>query len=817
MQENFFCKMTKKLKLAILCGGPSLERGISLNSARSVMDHLQHPELDITAIYFDHKKNPYHISTAQLYSNTPSDFDFKLQKTAKKLSPTALKTLLKTIDLAFPVMHGAFGEDGTIQRLLKRNNVPTVGSPAEACKRCFDKYDANEFIREKGFYAPPSTVLKIYAKDHKKIIDRFFHDHHITRAVVKPATGGSSIGVFSVNTPKQALEKVELLFSKRMDTRVVIEPFCEGTEFTVILLENRFGMPVAVLPTEIETDYQNHQVFDFRKKYLPTRQVTYHCPPRFNNATIERIQVQAEQLFAVLGMRDFARFDGWLLPDGNLWFSDFNPISGMEQNSFLFQQAARIGLSHRDVLQLILKNACRRTNLPEPTFAPPITPRKKKPVHVLFGGDTAERQVSLMSGTNVWLKLRDSEKYNPTPFLLDQDHNVWELPYSLTLNHTVEEITANCARAERDEKKLHALIEKVRWRLALPEKTFSTRFFSPEKMSLKQFITLSKKQNAFVFIGLHGGIGEDGTLQSLLAQNGLNFNGPDAACSRLCMDKFETIQALKGMEGQGIFTPQQRLATTASLLKKSPHELELFWKKLRKELNSTTPIVKPRSDGCSSGVAKLTTSQDLKNYLNYATRGSHPIPANTLSAQTGIIEMPTTALKELLFETFLQTDRIRMTGNRLKHLPHHHWIEVTVGVLEKNGKLRALSPSLTVASGNILSVEEKFQGGTGVNITPPTADIIPTALLTKAKKSIERIAQKIGIRGYSRIDTFLNTKTGDLCVIEVNTTPALTPSTVLFHQALAEPIPLSPRELLETLIENKLDESGAKAYTIHRS
>ena len=144
---------------------------------------------------------------------------------------------------------------------------------------------------------------------------------------------------------------------------MVVEPFCEGIEFTTIILQNRFCMPVAVLPTEIEMDYKDHQVFDYRRKYLATRQVTYHCPPRFNDDVVERIQIQAEQLFTVLGMRDFARFDGWVMPDGNLWFSDFNPISGMEQNSFLFQQSSRIGMSHRDLLRFIVRNACRRYNI----------------------------------------------------------------------------------------------------------------------------------------------------------------------------------------------------------------------------------------------------------------------------------------------------------------------------------------------------------------------------------------------------------------------------------------------------------------------
>jgi D-alanine--D-alanine ligase len=762
------------------------------------MDHLQSPTIEIVPIYFDQKKSPYHISTAQLYSNTPSDFDFKLQQTAKKLSPTALKTLLKSTDLAFPVMHGQFGEDGGIQRLLKRHKIPTIGSDVDACKRCFDKYDANEFIKSKGFNTLPSAVLKIYHNDHKQIIEQFFRDHKIKRAAIKPATGGSSIGVFSVGTPKEALEKTQLLFSKRMDTRVVIEPFCEGIEFTVIILQNRFGMPVAILPTEIETDYQDHQIFDYRKKYLPTRQVAYHCPPRFDNPTIERIQVQAEQLFTTLGMRDFARFDGWLLPDGNLWFSDFNPISGMEQNSFLFQQAARIGMSHRNLLQHIVRNACARHNIKFPLKTKNLKLKTKK-VHVLFGGNTSERQVSLMSGTNAWLKLRDSTKYEPHPYLLDTDKNVWKIPYALNLNHTVEEVMENCKNAQRDDERLHFLIEKVQLRLALQPGEANEPFFLPKKMSLEKFI----KNSPFVFIGLHGGMGEDGTIQGMLTKAKTPFNGPSQVCSQICMDKHKTAQKLQGLESAGIFTAKQETHKINEFSTFTQKDFELFWGKLTKNLDSKHPIVKPQTDGCSSGVIRLHSAHDLQRYIDIARSGAHSIAPHTLTEQPGIIEMPTTPMQQLLFENFIETDYVRVIGNKLKWKRKNGWIEVTTGVIEQNGKLHALSPSLTVAQGHVLSVEEKFQGGTGINITPPSNYIVKPAALNKAKKSLEKIATILGITGYSRIDTFLHVDTGDLIVIEVNTTPALTPSTVLFHQGLTEPTPLYPRELLEKLIENK--------------
>jgi D-alanine-D-alanine ligase-like ATP-grasp enzyme len=129
------------------------------------------------------------------------------------------------------------------------------------------------------------------------------------------------------------------------------------------------------------------------------------------------------------------------------------------------------------------------------------------------------------------------------------------------------------------------------------------------------------------------------------------------------------------------------------------------------------------------------------------------------------------------------------------------WIEVTVGVLERAGILKALSPSITVAEGGALSVEEKFQGGMGVNITPPPLDIFSARAVQQVRTRIEHVAQRLWIREYARIDAFVERRSGRVIVIEANTLPVLTPSTVLFHQGLVERPPLMPRELLELLLE----------------
>src|SRR3989344_8320429 len=134
------------MKIALICGGPSPERGISLNSARSIVDHLSDEKIEIIPFYLDQSKHAYRISTSQLYSNTPSDFDFKLAETGKPLSREAFVRALKNTDIVFPVMHGPYGEDGGIQGFLEKHGLPYVGSSAASCKLAFDKFKSNEHI-----------------------------------------------------------------------------------------------------------------------------------------------------------------------------------------------------------------------------------------------------------------------------------------------------------------------------------------------------------------------------------------------------------------------------------------------------------------------------------------------------------------------------------------------------------------------------------------------------------------------------------------------------------------------------------------------
>jgi addiction module HigA family antidote len=797
-----------KLKVAVICGGPSLERGISLNSARSVIDHLSREEVEIFPIYVDVYKNFYFLSKSQLYSNTPSDFDFKLHSAAKKVSENELLDKLKKMDVVFPIIHGKFGEDGELQAFLEKNNIPFVGSSSLTCQKMFDKHSAFFILERHGYATIPTEILRKGSLDLEKNITNFFQKYTLGRVVVKPIAGGSSIGVFSAYSPKEATEKTLKLFENNLGEEALVEPFCFGKEFTIIVLQNPDGSPVALIPTEIQVNYDGGEIFDYRRKYLPSQNTFWFCPPRFEDKIVEDIRKKAEELFKLFNMRDFARLDGWLLNDGRVIFSDFNPISGMEQNSFIFQQASRIGLTHGDLLWNILCNACSRYNIKVKQRHNTLE-EKKEPLHVLFGGSTAERQVSLMSGTNVWLKLRKSKKYQPEPYLLDFSNCVWHLPYSFSLNHTVEEIYENCLTAPATVERLERFLLDIKKRLIYAPKNFDVKKNLPKQLSFDEFIKISKEKNAFVFLALHGGEGENGAVQQKLEENNLLYNGSNPKTSELCMDKYLTGAAISKMGDEKILTVPKKQIKMSSFNNFTKMDFENFWFSLQKELTSKTFIIKPQKDGCSSGIVRLFSHEDLQKYIDFVRKKISTIPPNSFKNQAAPIEMPLKFEDDYLIEMFVETDFIRIFKNELVHKIKTGWIELTVGVIEKNGLYHSLNPSITISEGEVLSVEEKFQGGTGINITPPLESIISQSSLKSIKKNVEKIAKNLSIENYARMDLFFNVKTKITYLIEVNTLPALTPSTVLFHQALAEKNSIYPREFLESLIETKKNASIA--------
>ncbi|MBS0625683.1 MAG: hypothetical protein JSS32_06500 [Verrucomicrobia bacterium] len=766
------------LHIAILCGGPSKERGISLNSARSFLDHTSSLPLRLHIFYLNPKGAYFQLQPSELYSNTPSDFDFKL---AGPLPEKELIGRLKKMDLLFPLIHGTFGEDGQLQQFLEKHSIPYVGSPSNVCRDIFHKRRARELLAQHGFSVLPTMSFQTQEIQ----IESFWQKERLTKAVVKPAESGSSIGVLTATTPEIAKKAASQLWDQGF-REILVQPYIREIEFTVCVLENR-GAPISLIPLEI--DFGSGEIFDYRKKYLPSDETRYYCPPRFDQKIIEKIQGEAERLFKALGLRDFARIDGWVSKEGKITFSDLNPISGMEQNSFIFQQASRIGMSHADLIEYILRQALFRygKELPEKASQKSKTER---PVFVLMGGKSSERQVSLLSGTNVWLKLRLTEQYKPVPFLLDPEETVWELPYGFTLHHSVEEMVEHCQRAEATADASKPFVEKIRQRLSLPP---LTSIETPRPMSLDAFLKMAEQSKAFVFVALHGGIGEDGTLQKKLEKLNIPFNGSDASASKLCMDKRKTALRIAALKDPWVL-PMLQISFRAT-------ETDFLWERATARFKTEDLIVKPQQDGCSTGVVRIRSKAELHKYLDLLHRKAKQALPGTFRDQANAIEMPA-ASQPFILEPFIHTDKVTIEGTQLQYNPSSGWCEMTIGILEKKNRYKALNPSVTVAENHVLSVEEKFQGGTGINLTPPPPFILSAKAREQVQKGARRAAAALGIRGYARLDLFVECKTGRIRVIEANTLPALTPSTVLYHQALSSKPPIAPKELLVSFIQS---------------
>ncbi len=760
----------KRKKIAIICGGPSAERGISLNSARSLFDNLDREKYEVTVLYVNPKLKFFRISETEIYSNTPLDFDYKLKGGEHMLDKKKLDALLKKMDVIFPAIHGAYGEDGQLQTMLEKIGVNYLGSNPRACLNTANKHICQEILKKHGFFTLKDFVVKKGGKLPKLGKGSW---------VAKPLHGGSSIGVQYISDEKELKSKLQEVF--KHEQQAIIEPEVQGREFTIIVLENGVGEPVALMPTEIEL--HRDRFFDYRKKYLPTAETRYHTPARFDEKTTEKIRIQAAHAFKCLGMNDFARLDGWVLDDGSIWFSDINAISGMEQNSFLFQQAALLGLSHSQLLDYIINK-----KITKPTQAD----RMREEIPVIFGGSTAERQVSVMSGTNVWMKLKSSRKYQPIPLFLSFEQKIYYIPQFLCLQHTVEEIEEkirllkNSHQFEKIEKESSRILRE----LDIQKKDVQEPLFVPRQTSIESI----SKDYGFLFLGLHGGAGENGTFQAILDRIRLPYNGPGAECSALCMDKFLTGEKIENAEIPGVSIAKKYLMPI-------DEDPEKTWKKLREQKFSPSIILKPRGDGCSAGVIRVDTQNEFKKAVAFFRSGNPCIPAKAVHKGHGQIDLPSKKLDEILIEDFIFTDKVTLENLKIHWKKRSDFIEITVGFLGEKGKLTVMPPSQTIANMETLSLEEKFMGGTGINLVPPPKQYVKPSAVKNAQRRLKKVADILGIECYTRMDCFMNRKNGELIIIEANTLPALTPSTTFFQQAASLPKPLNPRQLLEKIIE----------------
>ncbi len=304
------------MKVAVLQGGRSLERSVSLRSGAQVRDGLGRLGHEAVAIDTD--------------------------------SGLVEKLIAAEPDVVFIALHGRDGEDGTIQEVLEALRLPYTGSGPAACVRATDKILAKHLMRSAGIPTPPFFAL------HETVVKELGGAAALPSVegglgfpmVVKPAHGGSALGV------KFAREDTELpgamVGAFSYDSRILLERHIRGRDLAVSIIEdeNPEALPV------VEAVPREEDFYDYESRY-GIGMTTFVCPAALPAETTARAQQLALEVYGLLGCRGFARVDLMLeLQSGELWVLETNVVPGLTETSLLPQAADAAGIGFDELLEV---------------------------------------------------------------------------------------------------------------------------------------------------------------------------------------------------------------------------------------------------------------------------------------------------------------------------------------------------------------------------------------------------------------------------------------------------------------------------------
>lgn len=565
-----------KIRVGVFMGGKSIEREVSLNSGRTICDHLDTTNYTIIPIFQDKKGILYLLPWHFLHRGKISDFEHRLPTEAERITWDNLKDL---IDFMYIAVHGRFAEDGTLQGFLEILGIPYLGSGVFASAVGMDKAMQKSFLQKHGIATPRGIVVSPHEIDHydETHLLKSLQDQHISfPVVVKPHQEGSSLGVRIVqseNNLYDALHHACHIYPKKRQP-VLVEEKIEGMEFsciTIINAETRNWN--ALLPTEVVSS-PDVEFFDYQQKYMPGR-ATEFTPARTSAKNLALIQKTCIDVAQALNMSTIARIDGFLTSDDKVIIVDPNTLSGMGPSSFLFREAAHQNMSHSQLINHLIE-----TSLRELPLGQKLLERKEKidmetpktRVAILMGGRSNEREISLESGRNVTYKL-SPQKYQSIPIFVSAAMELYVLDQKLLVRNSTKEIE----------------------QLVTPD----------IKIGWSDLPTIAD----FVFIALHGGEGENGCVQGALEMLGLPYNGSSVLASALCMDKFKTNNFL---HSKGFDVPRNMLISHEEWTAHPEDTIQRITKQLPLPL-----IIKPHDDGCSVMVQKIRTTSDIAAALNH--------------------------------------------------------------------------------------------------------------------------------------------------------------------------------------------------------
>lgn len=344
--------MSKKIKVAILYGGRSVEHGVSVNSARNIFEYIDKKKFEpvpigisLTGKWYLTQGVDKNVKKGEALSLTldPENAGFTIISSGKKIK----------VDIIFPVLHGTDGEDGSIQGMIKAMDIPMVGTGVLGSSMAMNKIVAKRLLKEAGL---PVTEFLAFRYDEKdKLSFNAIAKKLGTPFMVKSASLGSSVGVSKVNSKKDFAKAVEDAF--RYDHEMIVEQYVSGREIECAVLGNY--PPEASYPGEVVIS-KNYEFYTFDAKYVDPDAVRIDVPAKLSKPVAEKIRKASVKAFEALHCEDFSRIDLFLDKKGNIYVNEINSIPGFTNSSMFPVMWQERGVSFPDLITRLLGLAQER-------------------------------------------------------------------------------------------------------------------------------------------------------------------------------------------------------------------------------------------------------------------------------------------------------------------------------------------------------------------------------------------------------------------------------------------------------------------------
>jgi D-alanine-D-alanine ligase len=366
----------RRIRVALVFGGRSSEHAVSCATAASVLEAMDRDRYDVVPVgiakdghWVLAPDDPEPLRLAPGHEpevdGTASSVIVPTSATDRTLvvhEPGAPPRTLGEVDVVFPLLHGPFGEDGTIQGLLDLADVRYVGSGVTASATMMDKHVMKVLLAASGLPVGPYVVVtdKDWRRDPAAAMERV--SGLGWPVFVKPARAGSSMGITKVTGPEGLEAAVEA--AREHDPKVVVEAAVTGREIECGVLEGHGTAPTRTsVPGECVV-LRNHDFYDFDAKYLAEGDVRLDAPADLPDAVAERIRTMAARAFDVAGCEGLARVDFFLTDDGEVVLNEVNTMPGFTPSSMFPRMWAASGISYPELIDELVSLALeRRTGL----------------------------------------------------------------------------------------------------------------------------------------------------------------------------------------------------------------------------------------------------------------------------------------------------------------------------------------------------------------------------------------------------------------------------------------------------------------------